>query len=570
MAIMIPEKPRNYDSSSMEGIMFNALETLPDQYYVFHSLKISTVRENTFYESETDFVVFHPEKGLICIEAKAGAVRYSEGRWLYASGIPMSHDGPFNQASGNKWKLLKYVKDSRHSEITEHCKFMHAVWFPSLSEQDVRQMTLPPEADRRILMTSAALADPKKYIDQIFAVELPNHKRTTLSQPEVRCLIRDILCPEFKVTPSISFESDVKKTIFHRLLREQANILNFLQDQKFAVINGAAGTGKTLIAVEKAHRHASDGEKVLFLCYNVKLKDHLSDNNPDPNIDFYTIDGFACKMCNTAEPDYSKLKSVLEDMVLSGRFPYQHIIVDEGQDFGKENIEETEILEVFRTITDMEEDKNTSFYLFYDELQLIQAKRMPSFIKNADCKLTLYRNCRNTENIALTSLTPIHTKRKLRLIEGAVKGVPTHISFNSDAESALEMLNASISCLEAAGMKDIVILTCKTESTSFLTPNIKDEKYRNKYLVTSCRRFKGLEADAVILIDVDSDTFKEENLLLFYVGASRARLMLEIVSELSETDCAEILQSVFDESGKIKNAKKKICEKINAVVRVQR
>lgn len=55
--------------------------------------------------------------------------------------------------------------------------------------------------------------------------------------------------------------------------------------------------------------------------------------------------------------------------------------------------------------------------------------------------------------------------------------------------------------------------------------------------------------------------------VLFYVGTSRARLMLEIVSELSETDCTEILQSVFEVSGKIKNAKKKICEKLNAVVR---
>ena len=78
-------------------------------------------------------------------------------------------------------------------------------------------------------------------------------------------------------------------------------------------------------------------------------------------------------MCNTTEPDYTKLKSLLEDMSLSGRFPYQHIIVDEGQDFGAENIEETEILDMFRTIIDMEDKKNTSFYVFYDELQLIQA-----------------------------------------------------------------------------------------------------------------------------------------------------------------------------------------------------
>ena len=570
MAIMIPEKPRNYDPSSMEGIMFDALTLLPDQYYVFHSLKISTVRDNTFYESETDFVIFHPEKGLICIEAKAGAVQYSDGIWRYASGVPMSHDGPFNQASGNKWKLLKYIKESRHSEIAEHCKFLHAVWFPSLSEQAIRQMPLTTEADRQIIMPCEALKDPLKYIEQIFIVELPNRKETSLSPIETRCLIRDILCPEFKVTPSITFEADVKKTVFHRLLQEQTNILNFLQDQKFAVINGAAGTGKTLIAVEKAHRHASDQEKVLFLCYNAKLRDYLESNNSEPEfIDYFTIDGFACKMCKTPEPDYTQLKTVLEDKALSGSFPYQHIIVDEGQDFGKDNIEESDILEVFRTITDMETDRNVSFYIFYDELQLIQANRMPDFIQNADCKLTLYRNCRNTENIAITSLTPIHTKRKLRLIDGCVKGVPSHISFNSNSESELEMLNLSLDSLISSGMKDIVILTCKTEKTSFLSPYIKDGKYRNKYLVSTCRKFKGLEADAVILIDVCANTFSEENILLFYVGTSRARLMLEIVSDLEEEDCIQILKNVFDETGRIKNARKKLCEKLNAVVRIQ-
>ena len=569
MAIMIPERPRRFDSSSMEGIMFDALALLPDQYYVFHSMRISEVKENTFYESEADFVIFHPEKGMICIEAKAGAIQYSGGRWLYASGIPMSHDGPYNQAASNKWKLLKYIKESRHSDLVKHCKFLHAVWFPSLSEQELRQKTFPPEADKRITLPREALSDPLKYIEQVFSVELPNGKQTSLSQVETRSLIRDILCPEFKVTPSVSFESDIKKTIFHRLLREQANILNFLQDQKFAVINGAAGTGKTLIAVEKAHRHASEGEKVLFLCYNVKLKNHLAEYNVDSYIDFYTIDGFACKMCNTTEPDYTKLKSLLEDMSLSGRFPYQHIIVDEGQDFGAENIEDTEILDMFRTIIDMEDKKNTSFYVFYDELQLIQARRMPDFIKNADCKLTLYRNCRNTENIAVTSLTTIHTKRKLRLIEGCVKGIPTHISFNDSLDSSLTMLNASVDSLVAAGMKDIVILTCKTETSSFLSPYIKDGKYRNKYPVSTCRKFKGLEADAVILIDVTTDTFSDDGVLLFYVGASRARLMLEIVSELKEPDCVEILQKIFNENGKIKNAKRKICKKLNAVVRIQ-
>ena len=75
--------------------------------------------------------------------------------------------------------------------------------------------------------------------------------------------------------------------VFHKLLKEQSAVLNFLDEQRTAVINGAAGTGKTLVAVEKAKRHARRGEKVLFLCFNSQLKDYLSENFADENIEHH-------------------------------------------------------------------------------------------------------------------------------------------------------------------------------------------------------------------------------------------------------------------------------------------
>ena len=71
------------------------------------------------------------------------------------------------------------------------------------------------------------------------------------------------------------------------MLSEQKCILNYLTEQKTAVIQGVAGTGKTLIAMEKARRHADAGERVLFLCYNAQLKTYLSENYTHENIDYY-------------------------------------------------------------------------------------------------------------------------------------------------------------------------------------------------------------------------------------------------------------------------------------------
>lgn len=564
MAIMIPNRPHAFAPASLEGVMFTALEKLPDEYYVFHSLRLSTVVDNTFHESETDFVVFNKRLGILCLEAKAGQVRYENGYWMYGSGEPMHNGGPFNQAASNKWKLIRYFENHRFAFILEKCKFLHAVWFPSISESDVRGMRLPTESDKSLIMTKEALGNPQPYLERILSTRLPNGKETNLTEQEANRILREILCPQFNVFPSVSFESDLKKIVFHRMLEEQSGILNFLSEQKTAVINGAAGTGKTMIAVEKAQRHASAGEKVLFLCYNVQLKNFLLENYPHNNIDYYTISGLACRLCNTATANYEKLKSVLEDMYVFDSFPYMHVVIDEGQDFGTEEVEETGILETIKSIIMDIKPDNASFYIFYDKLQLVQSQTIPQYISDADCKLTLYRNCRNTENIATTSLAPI-TERRPKLIDGCVKGVPAKLHFCLSVDKVREKIDFIIDTMKGQGIKDIVILTCKTESTSVMSNVVSNGLYRNKYRFSTCRKFKGLEADAVILTDVDTGIFEEQKSLLYYVGTSRARLWLDIITTMDNDACKDVLQSVFEKTGHIKNPQRELAAAINAI-----
>lgn len=563
MAIMIPEKPRNFDPASQEGLIFDALASLSEDYYVFHSFRITDTREGIFHESETDFVILNRTKGVICLEAKAGQVRYENGCWLYGSGILMHNGGPFNQASANKYKLMRYISDSNMAFVLEKCKFFHAVWFPSVSNDRLRSMTLPSEGDKTLVLTKEALSDPEEFIDRVYALELPSRVQTNLSEFECKRLVREIFCPQFNVFPSASFEADLKKIVFHRLLDEQAGILDFLDEQLTAAVNGAAGTGKTMIAVEKARRHAAFGEKVLFLCFNTQLKDYLENNYAREFVSYYTIAGFACKICNTARPDYKELKSKLEDYYISGSFPYKHVIIDEGQDFGSEAIEETDIIQLIHDII-VDTDQGGTFYVFYDRLQLIQAREMPKFISDLDCRLTLYRNCRNTENIAVTSLRPI-TERKPRVFDGAVKGAPAKLHFCDSVQSEHERIDVIIDELAADGYRDIVILTCKTEATSVLSNSVKGGRYRNKYLFTTCRKFKGLEADVVVLVDVDKTTFEQDNVLLFYVGTSRARIKLEITAVLSDDDCKDILLSALNYQGKVRRAKRDLAGALNAI-----
>ena len=189
---------------------------------------------------------------------------------------------------------MKYFENHGETAFLNKCKFLHAVWFPSIDREYLSRLSLPSEADNALILTKESLEDPTEDINRIFNIDIPGGKKTDVSITESQRIVRTVLCPEFDVFPSVSFNADLKKIVFHRLLREQAGILNFLDEQRTAVINGAAGTGKTMIAAEKALRHAIAGERVLFLCYNSQLKDYLDKIYANENIDFYTISVFAC------------------------------------------------------------------------------------------------------------------------------------------------------------------------------------------------------------------------------------------------------------------------------------
>ena len=257
------------------------------------------------------------------------------------------------------------------------------------------------------------------------------------------------------------------------------------------------------------------------------------------------------------------LKDKLLDSYLSGNFPFKHIVIDEGQDFGQENIEETGVLSVLKDI--ISDIPDGTFYVFYDKLQLIQSENIPEYIADADCKLTLYRNCRNTENIAITSLKPISDRVPL-VRDDCIKGVPAKLHFCENQNSIVGCVDDIIESLESSGYKDVIILTAKTQETSVLNSMVKNEVYKGKVQFSTCRKFKGLEAEAVILIDIDKELFDNENVLRYYVGTSRARLKLDIVTTLSSDACTEILKNKFKSEEKIKKPQKELARALNAQV----
>lgn len=597
MAHMIPTQPKDFDERSHEGDVFNALKKLPDDYYVFHSYSTVGVSDkNVFFERELDFVVASPKKGVLVIEVKAGSNISFDGRtWRYSSGREMSHGGPYQQAASAKRTLsYKFMShsDARIRNLYEKTKFMHAVFFPEMTAAKINALHgLPEDADARITLCADDLINPTKKIAEIFSVSIPglrvNTTETHLSDEDFQLILDEVFCPHFNLIPSPQATTIAVNEHMNQLLREQYVLLDFLDEQPFAVINGVAGTGKTMIAVEKARRHSIKGERVLFLCFNKLLCEKLIEDHKNndikayrkqfANVEFMTISKLAKEVTGDFN-GYTELYDwLLECAEHEHELEFKHVIIDEGQDFGlvdtdlnEEHGTSSENISIIDALQEAAIENGGTFYLFYDKYQMIQGGshveyELPYCIENSDCRLTLHKNCRNTKEIARTSVTPLRDKKD-KAIKSDVSSYWQEspkpcVHVIKSSEGYRKTLEDILEKLLKDDVSDIVILTSSSIEHSALFERFKKGDNRKDqfmyyaykwtdYRVTTCKKFKGLEADAVIMIDLDKDSFTGKKGLGFYVGSSRAKHYLELICVISEEDYYELAHSLDDNVSK--------------------
>ncbi|MCL2300508.1 MAG: NERD domain-containing protein/DEAD/DEAH box helicase [Firmicutes bacterium] len=578
MAMMIPgtRAPDEFGDNKGEKLLYTLLrDKLPPEYIVFHSLdwknrdnreRKRTVekRLDMLDQSEADYTVFHPRRGLLTIEVKGskqGTIVYRDNKWYYANGHEMKHD-PLDQAECSRYTIHEELKEN---EL--YYKVRSAVWFPMTNSVEGK---LPLAYDEAILLRERDTDDPLKAIERVFEYYGMNEQHRHPSETQ---RVIDALAPKFGILQSLRDNLMAQDRQFKRLTREQFYLLDFLEEQRTAAIQGGAGTGKTLLAEEKARRLSQDG-KVLFLCYNDFLCSRLQRDNDDlyrqGRVDYYTIDSFATRyakdadrpiVINEGRKDDRKRtdENILRFLKSYKSEGYRHIVIDEGQDID---------CDVMVELIALAETLGGDFYVFYDRYQRLQQKKKDGGEESADslawlelmeCRLVLSRNCRNTECIAKTSYRPVRAKGltskasvhdespSLWIVEGAQQvkeKVIERIKHYTDREAGR---------LQA---EDIVILTLKGDGNSKIlksgeklagfeltaTPNTP-----GKILFTTARKFKGLEAFAVIVIDIDESSFSElvvnpktkkeeptDETMLLYVAASRAKTCLDLVAILDE------------------------------------
>lgn len=622
-AHMIPPVPKDFDPASEEGMLFEALKNgLSSDYYVFHSVKVNDIQNKSIVEREVDFVIVNRDRGVLCLEAKNGSnIRYYDRDWHYSSGEIMDHDGPYYQVSSAKRALRNKMKKHSNEDVRniwKHCKFYHAVWFFGMTREsfEFKNKTegLPEEAILELTMFLEDLKKPEIAIKRIFGYEIkvPKLRDDTefivqhhLTDDELNILLDSVLCPEFNLIPSPHAIGESIEYQMNQLLREQYRLLDFLEEQDNAVINGAAGTGKTMIAVEKARRNSIDEENVLYLCYNRLLCNKLNNDNKKcqekarkkqfANVEFMTIHELTQKVTGNYK-DIDGLTNWLKDCIDEPEvFGYKHVIIDEGQDFGlfneyannSENSKDvaTNNCSIIDLLQEVVAANEGTFYFFYDKYQMIQGGGnkhylLPSCVENSDCRLSLHYNCRNTKEIAQTSVTPLKDEKnkaiRPKVASQWVKPVSPIMHIVTSEKKVVQALNDTLEKYKSDKINDVVILVQGSAEHSVIGDELSIGKGDNEgfylynydgteYRVSTCIKFKGLEAEAIIMIGLDKNSFVDQEGLEFYVGSSRARHFLEFIVEIVPNDYSDVISLLAPEAIFSKNKHDEMREIIGEV-----
>jgi superfamily I DNA/RNA helicase len=171
----------------------------------------------------------------------------------------------------------------------------------------------------------------------------------------------------------------------------------------------------------------------------------------------------------------------------------------------------------------------------------------------------LYRltvNCRNTAPIANTvaMLSGIEADKTL-----VVTGPEVETYWYRDAAMQTRLVSRHVNRLLSEGLHptDIVLLSHRKLNRSCLASGLAEVPYKMKEFekgslkpgsalrFSTIAGFKGLEADVVVIVDID-DLSSEKSHSSLYVGASRARGFLSVFINEEARPAYESMKSQFD------------------------
>jgi hypothetical protein len=534
----LPESVLNDPKRRAEREAFEAFSRLGSSFVVFYSVAWQSRKDGKARDGEADFVIAHPDSGLLVVEVKGGGIAFNAqtGEWTTTDRYGESFViDPVEQARRSHYTLLEKVKELPEWDNSRFLTIGHAVCFPDvmISNKDLK-LDLP----RDIVIDHDDLQKIDETITYAFDYWAEKSKRALLGKDGL-LVVESLLAKSFKMATPLGVELDTEDQRLVELTERQFTLLSFLSARRRALIAGCAGSGKTMLAVEKARQLSEQGFDVLLTCFNEALAEELAKRLPDISVlNFHGLclelakqNGFAIQAAHSEQEYYETILPEMLMRVVDENGPmFDAIIVDEGQDF-KETY--------WIALVSLLKEKDGIFYVFYDDNQNLYGGTASLKGIIDEEPFFLPENCRNTKSIHKVVNTFYKTSYddQKRIICNGPEGRTPILFIYHDSNDLLRSLQKILNKLineEHIRAEDIVILTPHASQKSELKTGVKLGNFllsdrfperKNEIQVTTIHRFKGLERKVVLIAEIDNRYMYNPEILM-YVGSSRARTHL--------------------------------------------
>jgi hypothetical protein len=528
MARMIPGY---IDSSSPHGerSVYNMLADGPADWVVLHSLDLAPWESSR--RTELDFLVFIPDQGILCLEVKSHqAIGFDGQRW-YPDSIKRS---PFKQVLDARFAFRRHLTalDPLSSRIpVTHCCIFPNARFQVASNVSVANWEFMDGLEFRSYRTAAGFCEALRErlrrgreAENIAELERPLSP-TRIESILARCL------PIQRRRPSATEEiRERQRELDSLLLEKQKQVLALCEMNDRVVVEGAAGTGKTLIAMEVAMRAAEQGYRVGFMSFNRLVGEwmasEISARRAPPSLVTGSALSILARMADIEVPSDAvdefwlelpnKVLDRLTDPDFAATAGFEYLVIDEAQD----TLSRAALWQSLLGLLDGGL-ANGRFAIFGDFACQVLNERdklaealdeLGTHARPARWRLT--ENCRNFRSVASAALRlsgfPEATYADYRRSGGTINDISfrPYDDFTGQVAALREALKDARS--RGYASRDITVLSfCAPGKSAASELACQGEVLRppglgrNEVTFSSVSAFKGLENKVIIITNVD-------------------------------------------------------------------
>ncbi len=528
--------------------LFNELSNSPENYLIWHDLKLATHSEsrNPYKKTEAqiDFILLC-KKGICVIEVKGGIIEYKNNEFSHR------HDGevkpmkqnPLKQVEGYKFTLKEKVLEKYSKKL-----FVDVCVFP-FSDIDFSQQRM---LFGKIIYTNVQAQRDISLID--FILDRFNSTKAQLENKH-GFNFEDLTDKEFQdIKNTLSpILTDSNPYVNNKLTYEWLGLKNFeafsglIKNQRI-LIEGIPGCGKTTFALAYADqkRHL----KGLYLCWNRLLKvqiESITKNRLLSNLEVNTYYSFL-KESGLTTLEISDSLDFFRDKVytffsMKIDKQYDYIIIDEGQDVINRGVEA--LLDKLTAngkglqsgtilfLSDNEQaysltDENINDYIdllsiYFTHYQMNHAHRS---VNNPNIRLLASKIIEDPYQLDTQSTKdacPNMIYQTNSFKEAKKHMVKDFLSLIRDTKSSLKgkdcILLIESSLLTPENLEELDMNECQALTEN----NVTDTSNVLRY--TTPLKFKGLERENVALIVKEPSAYNQHEI---YVGITRAKGNLKI------------------------------------------